>query len=123
MSHIVTVKMEIRDAAAVRAACQRLKLPQPVHGTSKLFSGEVTGLAVELPDWRYPAVCDTETGQVHYDNYNGRWGDQEHLDRFLQGYAVEKARIESRKRGNTLTEQTLPDGSIKVTIQVNGGAA
>lgn len=123
MSHIVTVKMEIRDAAAVRAACQRLKLPQPVHGTSKLFSGEVTGLAVELPDWRYPAVCDTTTGQVHYDNYNGRWGDQEHLDRFLQGYAVEKARIESRKRGNTLTEQTLPDGSIKVTIQVNGGAA
>ena len=123
MSHIVTVKMEIRDAAAVRAACQRLKLPQPVHGTNRLFSGEVTGLAVELPDWRYPAVCDTTTGRVHYDNYNGRWGDQEHLDRFLQGYAVEKARIESRKRGNTLTEQTLPDGSIKVTIQVNGGAA
>ena len=120
MSHIVTVKTEIRDAAAVRAACQRLKLPEPVHGTTKLFSGEVTGLAVQLPDWRYPAVCDTATGQVHYDNYNGRWGDQKHLDGFLQGYAVEKARLESRKRGHTLTEQSLSDGSIKLTITVGG---
>lgn len=123
MSHIVTIKTEVRDAAAVRAACQRLQLPQPVHGTTKLFSGEVTGLAVELPDWRYPAVCDTETGQVHYDNYSGRWGEQEHLGRFLQRYAVEKARVESRMRGHALTEQSLPDGSIKVTIEVNGGAA
>ena len=123
MSHIVSVKTEIRDAAAVRAACQRLKLPQPVQGTTQLFSGEVTGLAVELPDWRYPAVCNTTTGQVQYDNYNGRWGDQQHLDRFLQGYAVEKARIEARKKGHTVTEQQLQDGSIKLTIQVNGGAA
>ena len=123
MSHIVSIKTEVRDAAAVRAACQRLKLPQPVHGTTKLFSGEVTGLAVELPDWRYPAVCDTTTGQVHYDNYNGRWGDQQHLDGFLQSYTVEKARIESRKKGHTMTEQQLQDGSIKLTIQVNGGAA
>jgi len=123
VSHIVSLDVEVRDAAAVRAACQRLQLPPPVHDTTKLFSGEATGLAVELPDWRYPAVCDTETGQVHYDNYNGRWGDQQHLDRFVQRYAVEKARIESRKLGHTLTEQSLSDGSIKVTIQVNGGAA
>jgi hypothetical protein len=123
VSHIVSIKTEIRDAAAVRAACQHLQLPAPVHGTTKLFSGEVTGLAVELPDWRYPAVCDTETGQVHYDNYGGRWGDQQYLDRFIQRYAVEKARIESRRRGHTLTEQALPDGAIKLTIQVNGGAA
>ena len=72
MSHIVTIKTEVRDAVAVRAACHRLSLTEPTQGTTKLFSGEVTGLAVELPDWRYPAVCDTETGQVHYDNYNDR---------------------------------------------------
>jgi hypothetical protein len=95
----------------------------PVHGTTKLFSGEATGLAVELPDWRYPLVCDTATGQLRYDNYSGRWGEQKHLDAFLQSYAVEKCRIESRKRGHTLTEQTLPDGSVKLTVQVNGGTA
>ena len=122
MSHIVSIKTEVRDAAAVRAACQRLKLPQPVHGTTKLFSGEATGLAVELPDWRYPAVCDTTTGQVHYDNYNGQWGEQKHLDAFLQSYAVEKAKIEARRKGHSCTEQPLADGSIKLTINVGGAA-
>ena len=76
MSHIVTIKTEIRDANAVRAACQRLGLPQPVAGTHALFSGQIAGLAVQLPKWLYPAVCELETGQLHYDNYRGRWGDQ-----------------------------------------------
>jgi hypothetical protein len=60
---------------------------------------------------------------VTYDNFGGRWGDQKHLDRFLQAYAVEKCRIEARRRGHQCAEQTLADGSVKLTIQVNGGAA
>lgn len=122
MSHLVTIKTEIRDIAAIRAACQRLGLPQPVQGTTKLFSGEATGLAVQLPDWQYPIVADLAIGQLHFDNFGGRWGDQRHLDRFLQAYAVERARAEARKKGHLCTEQTLADGSIKLTIQVTGGA-
>jgi hypothetical protein len=120
LSHIVTVQCEVRDAAAVRAACQRLGLAQPTQGTTKLFSGEATGLAVQLPDWQYPVVCDTTTGQLKYDNFNGRWGDQRHLDRFMQIYAVEKARAEARKKGYACAEQALADGSIKLVIQVGG---
>ena len=123
MSHIVTIKTEVRNAAAVRAACQRLGLAAPVQGTTKLFSGEVTGLAVQLPDWVYPVVCDTATGQLKFDDFGGRWGDQAHLDRFLQAYAVEGASAEARKKGHTCTEQALADGSIKLTIQVQGGVA
>jgi len=123
LSHIVEIQTKVRDAAAVRAACHRLGLPLPVHGIAQLFSGEATGLAVELPDWRYPVVCDTETGQLSFDNYEGRWGEQKHLDAFLQSYAIEKCRIESRKKGHTMTEQSLPDGAVKLTIQVTGGAA
>jgi hypothetical protein len=59
---------------------------------------------------------------VRYDNYNGRWGEQAQLDRFLQAYAVEKAKIEARKRGHTVTEQSLTDGSIKLTVSVGGAA-
>ena len=77
---------------------------------------------VLFPDWAYPAVIDTTTGQVHYDNYNGAWGDQAELDRFLQIYAVERARIEARKKGHQVTEQALADGSIKLTIAVGGGS-
>lgn len=123
MSHIVTAKCEVRDRVAVRAACQRLDLPEPVQGRAKLFSGEAEGLAVQLKGWVYPLVCDTTSGTLHYDNFSGRWGDQDRLDAFLQAYAVERARAEARRRGHSVTEQTLPDGAIKLTIQVQGGAA
>jgi hypothetical protein len=65
-------------------------------------------------------VCDTTTGQVRYDNYGGHWGEQSQLNRLLQAYSVEKARLEARRRGHTVTEQSLSDGSIKLTIQVGG---
>jgi hypothetical protein len=123
MSHIVTVKTEVRDVAAVRTACQRLGLAQPVQGKTRLFSGEVEGLAVQLPDWVYPIVCDTASGQVKYDNFGGRWGDQKHLDRFLQAYAVARATSEARRRGHSIREEKLADGSIKLVIKVQGGAA
>jgi hypothetical protein len=43
---------------------------------------------------------------------------------FLEVYSavVEKARIEARKKGHHVTEQSLADGSIKLTIQVGGGS-
>ncbi len=67
-------------------------------------------------------VINTATGQVHYDNSNGAWGDQARLDRFLQIYAVEKARIEARKKGHQVTEHSIADGSIRLTIRVGGGS-
>ena len=123
LSHIVTLKVEIKDAVAVRAACQRLALPEPVQGTHKLFGGEATGLAVKLTEWIYPVVCDTASGQVKFDNFNGRWGDTAYLDRFLQAYAVCKAVSEAKRRGHSVSETAQADGSVKLTIQVNGGAA
>jgi hypothetical protein len=123
MSHVVTVKSEIRDPAALRAACQRLKLAEPVYETVRLFSAQATGWAVRLPQWRFPVICHADTGQVEFDNFNQHWGQQVELDRLLQSYAVEKAKIEARRKGHVVTEQALPNGSIKLTVQVNGGAA
>jgi hypothetical protein len=123
VSHVVQIQTEVRDAVAMRAACQRLGLTQPTQRTVRLFSAQATGLAVELPGWRYPVVCNLTSGQLNFDNYGGRWGDQNQLDRLLQAYACEKAKIEARKRGHSVTEQSLADGSIKLTIQVAGGAA
>ena len=121
MSHIVQIQTEVRDPIAVRSACNRLGLPEPKLGKHKLFSGDVVGLGVELPAWRYPAVCQLDTGHVH-DNFSGRWGEQVHLARFLQIYAVERAKLEARKQGHTVTEQPLEDGSIKLTVQVGAAA-
>ena len=122
MSHIVTIDVKVRDATAIAAACGRLTLPAPVTGTTRLFSGEVNGVAVQLPGWVYPVVVDITSGQLKFDNFNGRWGDPQHLDRFLQAYAVEAAKAAARRKGHTVAEQQLGDGSIKLTIQVAGGA-
>jgi hypothetical protein len=122
LSHIVEIKTEIRDEAGVKAACTRLAIPLPEHKTCKLFSATATGLAVQLPGWLYPVICNLQTGQVQYDNYNGHWGEQKHLNSFLQAYAVEKAKIEARRKGHTCSETRLEDGSIRVTVKVGGAA-
>ncbi len=75
MSHIVTIQTEVRDTEALGLACRRLELGEPVNETVPLFSGEATGYAVHLPDWRYPVVFDVDQGQVRYDNFEGRWGE------------------------------------------------
>lgn len=122
MSHVVQIQTEIRDPLGMRAACSRLSLAEPTFGEAKLFSTSAVGWAVRLPDWRFPIVCDVTTAKIAFDNFSGRWGDQKHLDLFLQGYAVSKAQIEARRHGHTLTEQSLSDGSIRLTIQVGGTA-
>ena len=123
MSHIVTIQTKVRDMAAIQAACRRLGLSEPVLGKARLFSREVSGIIVKLPDWQYPVVCDLSSGDVHFDNYQGHWGNRRELDHFLQAYAVEKAKIEARKKGLVVREQSLGDGSIKLTVQVKGGTA
>jgi hypothetical protein len=120
MSHLVSIKTQVRDPLAITAACTRLQLPAPIHRTVRLFNAEATGLAVELPGWRYPVVCQTDTGELRYDNFSGRWGEQIHLDRFLQSYAVEKVKLEARRQGQTAVEQPLADGSIRLQIAVTG---
>ena len=122
MSHIVEIKTEIRDEQAVKAACARLNLAAPEHKTCRLFSTSATGLCVQLPGWNYPVVANLQTGQLSYDNFNGHWGEQAHLNKFLQAYAVEKAKIEARKKGHMVSETSLQDGSIRVTVKVGGAA-
>lgn len=120
MSHIVTIRTQVRDAVALAAACRRLGLSQPVPGTATLFSTPATGQIVQLPGWTYPVVFDTASGQAHFDNYHGKWGEQKELDKLLQRYAAEKACQEARRAGHSVIEQSLPDGSIKLTIQTGG---
>src|SRR6478609_8144976 len=90
MSHIVSLRTEVRDAVAVEAACRRLNLPPPESGTFELFNARASGYAVRLSGWRFPVVCNLAEGELRLDNYGGHWGDQKELDRFVQAYCVEK---------------------------------
>lgn len=122
MSHIVEIQTQVTSEAAVQAACRRLRLAPAVHETVKLFSAKASGLAVRLPAWRYPLVCNLTTGNIQFDNFEGAWGEQRELDTFLQAYAVERATLEARARGHWVTETTLADGSVKLTLRVGGAA-
>ncbi|MFH5806839.1 DUF1257 domain-containing protein [Alienimonas sp. DA493] len=122
MSHIVTVAAKATDPAALAAACDRLKLPPPQIETVTFFDRSVqTGLAVRPPGYVYPVVCDTETGDLYHDTYQGRWGDEAFVGRLLQAYAVEAAKLQARARGHRCTETALPDGSVRLTV--TAGAA
>ena len=120
LSHIVNVQTEIRDVEALGAATRRMQLPPPRYEEVQLFSSRATGYAVKLRDWRYPVVCDVESGKVAFDNFDGRWGKQEELDRLFQSYAIERTKLEARKHGHTVHEQALGDGSVKLTVCVGG---
>ena len=122
MSHVVKIETQIRDINAVRQACVCLKLEPPVHNTFELYNSSVTGWGVYLRDWKYPIVCKTDTGEIAYDNFGGRWGNAQRLDEFRQRYVIEKTKIESRRQGHTSTEKLLEDGSVRVTINTGGDA-
>lgn len=87
-----------------------------------MYNSTETGLGIELPHWKYPVVANTETGELRFDNYEGRWGSQEFLDQFLQAYAAERVKTEARKKGHSVVEQRLGNGSIKLTVNVGGEA-
>lgn len=118
MSHIVQIQTQVRDAVAMATACQRLGLAAPQQRTAQLFSSVETGLAVQLPGWRYPLVCNLTSGQVRFDTFEGRWGAPQELDRLLQAYAIEKTKLEARRKGQFVTEESLHDGSVKLVIRV-----
>jgi hypothetical protein len=119
VSHIVTVKAEIKNPVALTLACARLGLVAPKQGNHKLYSGKaISGLAISLPGWKYPVVVDSVSGEVHYDNYNGHWGSQAQLDKLLQRYAVEATLAVTESLGYGCEEVLLEDGSIELVVSV-----
>jgi len=117
VSHTVTIKTKITDLTAIQAACQRLKLTQPIKGEVRLFDRVAQGIGVHLEGWRFP-ICVESDGNLLYDNFGGFWGLPERLDQFQQAYAVCKATIEARKQGYQCSESVLADGSIRLNVMV-----
>ncbi len=116
MSHVVTLETKVQDRDALEAARARLNLPALQDGVFDLYSGKVTGTAVQLPDWRYPAVANFETGDMKYDNFGGSWGRQEEMDKLMQAYTVEKASAEARRKGYMVEEQSIEDDGVRLVM-------
>lgn len=115
MSHTVKVAVSLSNREFLEAAREKLNLPAFKEGRHQLYDGtQMNGLALQLPNWRYPIVIDIAKGEAKYDNYGGTWGKQVELDKLCQAYAVEAGRSSFASQGYTVVEELQPDQAIKL---------
>jgi hypothetical protein len=115
MSHVATITLEFRDRQALADAATACGFPLG-EGAVTFFDGtRVTGTAVRLPGWQYPVVIDAE-GRLHYDHYEGRWGDLAQLHRFRQAYAEAATTRFARARGYLVTRTMQADGTVRLAV-------
>jgi len=144
MSHVVTVKCELRDLAAIEAACKRLGWTFKRDQKSFEWFGEWVGdyngpdaaylatdikpedygkcdHAIGVPGAKYEIGLIAKQGKFVpvFDNWisgglKGLTADNG-LGGFVQAYGVEKAKIELTRKGLRPLETTRPDGSIVLT--------
>lgn len=123
MSHTVKRRTQCTDLVGCTRAAQRMGAEILGQGRHKLFGDTHSGLGIKLPQWNYPIVVNLATGEISFDNYNGRWGDLERLNDFKQGYTVEMGKKTAEEKGHQVQELVLPNGEIELQIHIGGGAS
>ena len=118
MSHITKRESKMTNPECIKKAAKRAG---GEYLGVKTDNRAGTGIQVKLPGWQYPVTIKTATGECVFDNYNGRWGDEKHLDALKQGYAVEAAKAQALEMGHEFQEEVLESGEIKCTIPLGGG--
>lgn len=115
VSHISTVKTQVRSERVFERACKALGL---VHGVGEVrgyASRTMNGMWVKLPNWLYP-VCFNADGTLTFDNYSenpptvndirqvqdGHWGKVSELKKFLREYAKQSVLVSAEEQGLTL---------------------
>lgn len=141
MSHLTTIKGEVRDLELLEKTCERLGYPKPRYVTKyQMFDGStVDGHAVNLPGWQKPVVFDIESGKVHFDNYSpytnpehpqvlsgekrlgedGRWGAISKLDRFVDEYQLQAILETAQQEGHEVEVQRTEE-EIHFQIHIPG---
>ena len=115
MSHTTTVDLEVRSMSALRTACNELGYEMREDADVTLFDGKrFQGTEVQIPGWHYPIVISQ--GKVHFDNYEGQWGDPRKLDALKQRYAVNAQKEAARARGYRVREERV-GGKVKLVLE------
>jgi hypothetical protein len=99
LSHTVAIRTEMKDEAALRAACKELGYPEPQQGVHKLYGHQTaTGLGVMVPGWHYPLVINTQTGEIKSE-YGFEQEAAEQIKKLTQMYGAQKAMQLYRAKG------------------------
>ncbi len=124
-SHTTTVEIEFKNHDALSVAVNKLGGRVIGHGTHALYETKHTGFAVQLPNWELPVIAGADS-QLHYDTYNGAWGNESDIAKLTSAYAIETARHAAAAQGWVSQDQS--DGSLLIyhptggtmTVNANG---
>lgn len=127
MSHFATIHTQIKDIAALQAACKELQLPLLQNADARGYAAQTRrgDFVVQLngpydvavnrqPDGTYGLTTDWWQGHVEKE-VGPNFG------KLLQLYGVHKATAEARRKGFSVLRQPQRNGSIKLVLL--GGAA
>jgi hypothetical protein len=122
MSHFTEIKTQIKDIAALAAACKELGLPLIPNAKARGWAGDqlAAEFVIQLkgefdvavnrkPDGTYGMTADWFGGIVENEVGKG-------CSKLNQLYAVHKATIEARKKGYIVTRQTGKNGNINLVM-------
>jgi hypothetical protein len=83
-----------------------------------MFDGETVNdaLVFRPNNWSHD-VAVPKSGNLRYDNYEGKWGDEAELDKILQAYSVAELKYQSELEGYIITETRLDNGDIELVAE------
>ena len=122
MSHFTEIQTQIKDIAALRAACTELELEVLQNAEARGYGSNRTrgDFVIRLKgpydaalqhqaDGNYRLVADLWRG--HVENELGK-----DFGRLKQLYGVHKATLEARRKGLSVRRQTLGNGTIRLAL-------
>ena len=123
MSHISKIELEVNDLTVLRRACERLGLTFVENQRSFKWFGSEAGVcdhAVRIPEADYEIGVIHRNGryELECDFFDSRVGEAVGKDGGLlkQAYAVEKVKLEARRKGYRVMEQKQ-DNAIRITVK------
>lgn len=125
MSHWTTIKVEVRDIAALQAACNEMGL-QFVDGVTPQYARGYAGnlrKCDHLIKLRGPYDVAVDGSEASGYTLSTDWWDGHvakevgvEFSRLLQNYGVAKTERMARARGLRVTKKVQADGSIRMTL-------
>lgn len=127
MSHFTCVSAEIRDLEALRAAVARCGGEIMENAECRYYYGtQRKEVVIRLPG-KYDAALEKQADgsyRLAADWYGGHVAQYlgENGGKLLQLYAAEKAKLEARRRGFSVTERQEGEDILLTVRDPNGGA-
>ncbi len=122
MSHFTTIKTQIKDIEALRAACKELGLSLLQNATARGYGQERRhgDFVIKLAG-PYDIAVNQQSDQTFgltTDWYAGHVEKEagKNYAKLLQLYGVCKASLEARKKGLSILRRPQKDGSIKLIL-------